>query len=149
MVRVVGAVGLAGVEQFVPRFGLANGGDALVVFAGHQRVILARLQQQAPIGLGQLALHGEGFLRHLAPAQLGQQRADKGVFQLRLAAPRQRSGRKVLRQPRRQSLRRAGLRQLAPLLRNKAIVQQRIDQPRVGEKVLHIAVSRQCAAHRF
>jgi len=80
-------------------FGLANGGDELVVFAGHQRVILARLQQQAPIGLGQLALHGDGELVDAGPAKLGEQWADEAFFQLGLTALRQAGRVKVRVQP--------------------------------------------------
>ena len=141
MVRVGRAVGLAGVQRFVPRLGLANRGDEGVVLAGNELVVLPRPAEQAPVGLGEFALHGDGFLRDFEPAQLGQQRADEAVFQLRFAVSGQGGGLKMRGKPRIECVGQRQGGQLVGLLNNKAVIKQRVGQPVLREEVLFMRCS--------
>ena len=140
VVRVGLAVGFAGVERLVPGLGLANGGNQGVVFAGNELVVLPGLAEQAPVGLGEFALHGDGFLRDLQPAELGQQRADEAVFQLRFAVSGQRGGLKVFSQPRIECVGQRLGGELVGFLNDEAVVKQRVGQPVLREEVLFHAV---------
>ena len=136
MVRIVLTVGLAGVQSFAPGLGLANSGNEGVIAAGDQRVFLFRLQHQAVVGLGKLALHGDADLVGLGPAQLGQQGGDEFFFELGFVAGGQRGGVEVFGEPRLQAAGQRFLRQLVGLLNNEAVVKQRVGQPVLREEVL-------------
>ena len=142
VVRVFVTIGFAGVECFVPGLGLANGGDQGVVAAGDQRVFLLRLQQQAVVGLGKLALHGKAGLVHLKPAQLGQQGSDEFFFQLGLVAGGQCVGIEVVGEPRVQVVGQRLGGQLVGLLHDEAVIKQRVGQPVLREEVLFHAGAR-------
>ena len=66
-----------------------------MVLAAYERIFLLGMEQQAPVGLGQFALHGDDLLRDFGPAQLRQQGADEFFFELRLAAGSQDGGMEV------------------------------------------------------
>ena len=142
VVRVLVAVGLAGVEFLVPCLGLADGGHQGVVATGDECVFVFGLQQQAVIGLGELALNGEAGLVHLGPAELGQQGRDEFFFELGFVAGGQRGGVEVAGEPRVQVAEQRPGGQFVGLLHHEAVVEQRVGQPVLREKVLFHGVRR-------